>query len=205
MAEKEPIKMKEEKKKIEAKPLPVDKEKTKEIEEKMKESKPTEKMEEKENPKEKTPEKPTMKVKKKTETKPKVKKEEAVARGNNYPISKKHSMYISDFIKNKSIDSAISDLNNVIKFKKAVPFKGEIPHRKGPMASGRYPIKASKYFINILKGLKGNVIMNGMELEKTRIFSSSASWAVRPMRRGGRSAKRTNIIIKAKEFTGGKR
>src|SRR3989344_2163450 len=153
MAEKEPIKMKEEKKKIEAKPLPVDKEKTKEIEEKMKESKPTEKMEEKENPKEKTPEKSTGKAKKKTETKPKVKKEEAVARGNNHPISKKHSMYISDFI----------------------------------------------------KGLKVNVIMNGMELEKTRIFSSSASWAVRPMRRGGRSAKRTNIIIKAKEFTGGKR
>ncbi len=191
MAEQKQDKPKE-KKKTEAKPLPVDKEKTREIEQKMKESR-----EEKEKIVEEK--KPEDKKEKKSE-KPVIKKEEATARGASLPISKKHSMYICNFIKYKKIHDAISDLERVIKFKQAVPFKGEIPHRKGNMAAGRYPIKASKYFINLLKGLKGNAIVNGLELERTRIYIASPSWANRPARRGGGLAKKTNIILKAKEF-----
>ena len=64
-------------------------------------------------------------------------------------------MYICNFIRGKKIDSAISDLELVIKKKKAVPFKGEIPHRRDlGVMSGRYPINASKIFIQILKGLR---------------------------------------------------
>ncbi|MBU0467274.1 MAG: hypothetical protein KJ718_03630 [Nanoarchaeota archaeon] len=186
----------EEKKKIEAKPLPVDKEKAREIEEKMKEEKvksipPSNETEEK--AKEKTEDK---KEPVKQEIK---KKEEAIAKGAALPISKKHSIYICRLIKNKSIDQAISELEQVIKLKKVVPFKGEIPHRKG-MGPGRYPVKAAGYFINLLKGLKGNAITNGLELEKTKICLGSATWANRPMRRGGRLAKRTNVLLKAKEF-----
>ncbi|MFH1802602.1 MAG: hypothetical protein ABH864_04070 [archaeon] len=109
-------------------------------------------------------------------------------------------MYICSFIKNKKIDDAIADLQKVVKLKKAVPFKGEIPHRKGNIERGRYPVNAATYFISLLKGLKGNVITNQMEIEETRIFLASASWANRPMRRGGMLAKRTNVILKAKEF-----
>lgn len=184
---------KTEHKSIAAKPLPVDKEKAREIEEKMKqektsESKPLE---------EKIQEKPVEKKEtKKVEIK---KKEEAIANGISLPISKKHAMYIGQFIKNKKIDDAIADLEKVVKLKKAVPFKGEIPHRKG-MERGRYPVTAASYFINLLKSLKGNVLTNQMELEDTRIYLVSPSWAARPMRSGGRAAKRTNVIIKAKEF-----
>nr|AJS12643.1 50S ribosomal protein L22P [uncultured archaeon] len=129
------------------------------------------------------------------------KKDEAVARGLSLHASKKHCMYISSFIKNKSIDSAISDLEKVIKLKKIVPFKGEIPHRKGKgMMSGRYPVSASKLFISMLRGLKGNVLVNGMDLEKTRIYSSSSSWASRPLRKGSVQGKRTNVVITAREF-----
>lgn len=127
------------------------------------------------------------------------KKEEVIARGLNMPISKKHSMFICSFIKNKTIDSAIADLELVKKFKRAVPFKGEIPHRKG-MMSGRYPIKASLYFINLLKGLRGNALTNGFDLEKTFIVWASASWASRPMKRGGMRFKRTNVTLIAKEI-----
>ena len=153
--------------------------------------KPEEKMEKKEaKPEEKKPEKKEIS-----------KKEEAFARGINFHASKKNCMYICRFIKNKTIDYAIKDLEDVIKMKKAVPFKGEIPHRKGKgMMSGRYPVKASKLFINLLKSLKGNVLVNGMDLDKTRIFIASANWAARPLRRGGRQFKRTNIILKAKEM-----
>lgn len=128
------------------------------------------------------------------------KKTEAFTRGTSLPISKKHSMYLGDFIKNKKIDDAIVDLEKVTKYKKIVPFKGEIPHRKGKgMMSGRYPIKASQFFIKMLKGLRGNALVNGLDLEKTRIVFSSANWAHRPPRREGRKAKRTHVLIKASE------
>ncbi|MEK6800821.1 MAG: uL22 family ribosomal protein [Nanoarchaeota archaeon] len=131
------------------------------------------------------------------------KKTEAVSKGTSYPISKKHAMYICNFIKNQPIDKAISDLHKVIKLKQAVPFKGEIPHRKGISGPGRYPVKAAGYFINLLKALKGNSLVNGLDLDLLKVHYASASWAARPARAGGRAGKRTNIILKAKEFKKG--
>src|SRR3989344_4122354 len=58
----------------------------------------------------------------------KAKKHEAYAIGKSIHISKKHSMNLGRFIKNKAIDSVLIDLENVAKMKKVVPFKGEIPH-----------------------------------------------------------------------------
>lgn len=151
------------------------------------------------------------KVENKTETKAEVKKEvkakveipkkeEAVARGLGIHASKKQSMYICSFIKYKKIDEAIRDLELVVKLKKAVPFKGEIPHRKGKgMMSGRYPVNASKLFIQLLKGLKGSVIVNGLDLDKTIIVEAVASGASRPMRSEGTQGKRVNVTIKARE------
>ena len=139
------------------------------------------------------------KEKKKNAVPTKIKKYEAVAFGRSLPLSKKQCMYIGAFIKNKKIDDAINILSDVKKLKKAVPFKGEIPHRKEEgIMSGRYPVKAAGYFINLLKGLRGNVIVNGLELEKTRIYFASANWAARPRRSGGRRAKRVHVMLKAK-------
>lgn len=126
------------------------------------------------------------------------KKEEAVARGVSLHMSKRHGMYIGSFIKGKKIDQAMEELNEVIKLKRAIPFKGEIPHRKG-MMSGRYPVNASKLFIQLLKALKGNCIVNGLDLEKTRIFFVHSTLASRPSRKLGK-AKRAHITLKAKEF-----
>src|SRR3989344_6507885 len=91
---------------------------------------------------------------KKAEQKQLQKKEIAIASSRSIHASRKVCSYICAFIKNKSIDQAISDLERVIKFKSAVPYKGELPHRKG-MMSGRYPIKASGIFIKLLKSLRG--------------------------------------------------
>jgi large subunit ribosomal protein L22 len=129
----------------------------------------------------------------------KTKKEEAVASGQSLHLSKKHAIYICNFIKDKSIDQSINELQQVIAMKRAIPFKGEIPHRKG-MMSGRYPVAASKIFISLLKGLKGNVLDNQMDLDKTKIYYCSANWAFRPARSGGRMAKRSHVTLKAKEF-----
>ena len=142
----------------------------------------------------------TEKLKKRKKESVKVKKEEAVAKANDLRISKKHAMYICSFIKGKEIDKAISELEEVKKLRKVVPFKGEIPHRKGKgIMSGRYPVKAAGLFINVLKSLKGNSLVNGLELEKTRISFASASWGRRPLRRDGMRGKRTNVVLKSME------
>ena len=128
----------------------------------------------------------------------KVVKTEAMARGEAIHASKKHCMYIGTFIKGKTVDAAIADLEQVIKLKRAIPFKGEIPHRKGKgMMSGRYPVAASELFITMLKGLRGNILVNNMDADKTRIFSVVSNWASRPRRSSGKG-KRTNVVIIAK-------
>ncbi len=132
--------------------------------------------------------------------KPKVKKDKAVTRGDSLHISKRHGMYICSFIRGKSIDSAIENLEKVILLKKAVPFKGESPHRKGKgMMSGRYPVSAAKIFIPMLKSLKGNAVVNGLDLSNTIISSASTHLAPRPARRGGEYGKRAHVILEAKE------
>ncbi len=128
------------------------------------------------------------------------KKEEAIALGTNLHSSKKHCMYICNFIKGKPIDQAIAELQEVLKFKRVIPMKGEIPHRSAPgIMSGRYPIKTSQQFIPLLKALKGNAIVNGLELDKTRIVYGSSTWASRPQKRGGMRFKRAYVVLKAKE------
>ncbi len=146
---------------------------------------------------------------KKTEAKPEEKKEapkaakksEAITKGNNLRASLKHCMYICSFVKNKSIDLAIEQLQEVLKFKRVIPFKGEIPHRKGEVMAGRYPIKTIKQFIPMLKTLRGNVLTNQIDLDKAKIYFASASWASRPAKKRGRRFKRTNVVLKAKEIT----
>ena len=133
-------------------------------------------------------------------SKPTVKKDVAVVNAYSVHMSKRHGMYICSFIKGKNIDNAIADLEKVILIKKAVPFKGEIPHRKGKgMMSGRYPVAASKIFIPVLKNLKGIVLFNNMDLDKTRISVAYTNWASRPQRRGGMKGKRASLTIEARE------
>src|SRR4030042_2442005 len=60
--------------------------------------------------------------------KEKVKKDEAVVNGVSLPISTKVSVDICRFIRKKTIDKAIADLEEVLKFKRVIPMRGEIPN-----------------------------------------------------------------------------
>ncbi len=125
------------------------------------------------------------------------KKEFAIVNVKDKKFSTKHAIAICKFIKNKTIEKAIFDLEQVILMKNAIPMKGEIPHRKG-MAGGRYPIKASKEFINILKSLSGNCI--NCKVDNPVITIAKADLASRPYRRGGsRKFKRTHVTLVARE------
>jgi ribosomal protein L22 len=131
--------------------------------------------------------------------KPKVKKTEAVVNAKSLPISTKHSMAICRFIKGKRINDSIEYLEKVIVAKKAIPMKGEIPHRKGKgMERGRFPKKASEQFIVLLRSLGANANANG--LEDAIISEAVSNMASRPYGRFGRTRKkRTHVTIKCRE------
>lgn len=126
-----------------------------------------------------------------------VKKTEVMVRGQSLPISTKYSMAICKFIKRKKIQDAINDLDMVLRMKKAVPMKGEIPHRRGKIMSGRFPQNASKEFVILLRSLIGNA--NANDIDEPVISLAVANIASRPYGRFGRTRKkRTHVLIKAK-------
>lgn len=138
-------------------------------------------------------------VSKKEDKKPVVKrakKTKVVVRAYNVPISTKDSAAIGRFIRNKGIGQAIEELEEVKKLRKAVPMKGEIPHRKGKIMSGRFPKKAADSFLRLLRSLSAN--SNYHNLENPIIYSSVANIGERPFGRfGSVRKKRTHITITA--------
>ncbi|MBI2044127.1 hypothetical protein HYT24_02065 [Candidatus Pacearchaeota archaeon] len=152
----------------------------------------TEKVEEKKE----VVETPKTETKKETVTKKPVKKKtEATVKGIGVPMSTKTSVEICRFIKGKRIDKAITELQEVTVKKRAIPMRGQIPHKKG-MMGGRYPKNASNEFIRLLKSLSANANVN--EIENPIIVKASASNTARPFGRGGSvRRKRTYVILAA--------
>jgi len=134
----------------------------------------------------------------KKEIKPVVKKEFAIVNSNNLPVSTKVSADICKFINHKTIEKATSDLEQVILLKKPVPMAREIPHRKGKIMSGRFPKRTAEYFIGLLKTLKGNSNVNG--IENPVICEAISNIGKRPYGKfGSVRKKRSHITIKVKE------
>jgi ribosomal protein L22 len=131
------------------------------------------------------------------------KKDEVCVKGTNIPISTKHSIAICRFIKGKKIEECIKYLEKVIPGKKAIPMKGEIPHRKGRMMSGRFPKSASEEFIKLLKSLMANANLNS--INEPIITEAVSNIGKRPYGRFGRTRKkRTHIVIRCREKKGKK-
>jgi len=162
---------------------------------KLAETKPSEQIKDKV----KQEDKPKEEKKKPIQKKPVIKKNEVVVNGISLPISTKYSVAICKFIKGKNIDRAVEDLEQVIAKKKAVPMKGEIPHRKGKkMMSGRFPKKASENFIKLLRSLQANA--NNHNVDEPIVAEAVANLASRPFGRFGRiRKKRTHVKIVARE------
>ena len=128
----------------------------------------------------------------------KIKKETAIVNAKSVSVSAKHSQNICRFIKNKSIEKALKDLEDVLLHKKAIPMKGEHPHKKSikkiASGAGRYPENATKHFVKLLKSLSANVNVNN--LDNPIIKTAFSNIASRPRGRFGRwQRKRTHITI----------
>ncbi|WP_457591295.1 50S ribosomal protein L22 [Geoglobus sp.] len=103
----------------------------------------------------------------------------AKAMGYEMDISFKHAVEICRAIKGRKIEDAIAYLEDVVAMKRAVPFrnhKKKVAHRKGleKWYAGRYPVKASKEILKVLKNLKANAEYKGLEVNRLIITHAQA-------------------------------
>ncbi len=93
------------------------------------------------------------------------------AMGKELHISRKHAHEIASAIKGMKLEKAREFLEDVAALKRAVPYKRytrNVPHRKG-MCTGRYPQKAAKEFLRVLKNAESNATYKGLDSENLRI------------------------------------
>lgn len=129
---------------------------------------------------------------------------EAIVNAKNLGISTKKSVEICRLLRNKSTEKAKKILERVIEKKEAVPYKRylhEIPHRKGNIAAGGYPIKASKIILSLIKNAEANAQNKGMSsnLVISHISAHKGERQSRYGRKMGQKAKRTHIKIIVEE------
>ena len=129
----------------------------------------------------------------------------AIVMGRGLPISTRQSVEICNFIRNKTTEESRKLLEGVIAGKIAVPFKRynrNVGHRKGKIASGRYPKNASESILKLVKSVEANAKHQGMS-SSLIIDEAIANKAVRAWHHGRIrriKTKRTHIKLVVKEF-----
>ncbi len=134
-----------------------------------------------------------------------VQEEEAVAKGRNLPISRKHAREVAEFIKGEDVDRAREKLEKVVEKELAVPYNrhdSEQAHRKGNMDSGRYPVKTAEEMLTVLNSAESNATHEGMRAEDlvvTGVMVNQGNRYYTPKRHRGRRAKAAHVTIKVSE------
>lgn len=93
------------------------------------------------------------------------------AMGKELHISRKQAHEIATAIKGMNLEIAQKFLENVAVLKQAVPYKRfvrNVPHKRG-MCSGRYPQKAAKEILKVLKNAQSNATYKGLDPLTMRI------------------------------------
>ncbi len=103
----------------------------------------------------------------------------AKAMGYEMPISFKHAVEICRVIRGKKIEEAKKILEEVVEMKRPIPFKKykkKVGHKKGleKWYAGRYPQKAAKYILKVLRNLEANAEYKGLDKDKLVIVHAQA-------------------------------
>jgi large subunit ribosomal protein L22 len=106
----------------------------------------------------------------------------ARAISKNQPASVKHSLEISRTIKGKKLDAAQKFLEDVAEKKRFLPlrvYNRKVAHRKGQsvegVKSGRYPIKTCQRWLKLLKSVRSNADVKGLNVEKLKVIHANAT------------------------------
>ncbi|HWQ17858.1 MAG TPA: 50S ribosomal protein L22 [Sulfolobales archaeon] len=109
----------------------------------------------------------------------------ARALGRELRISLKESIEIAKVIKGMKLDDAIAYLEKVVRKEAPVPYtrhRKQIAHRRGVNAHfqewktpvGRYPVKAARYILKVLRNVRSNAENQGMDPERLVIVHAAA-------------------------------
>ncbi|MCS7118954.1 MAG: 50S ribosomal protein L22 [Archaeoglobaceae archaeon] len=125
------------------------------------------------------------------------------AMGFEIPMSFKHAVEICREIKGKNIPKAMRFLEEVIDMRFPVPmrrYKKKVAHKNVPRwYAGRYPQKAAKEILKVLKNLKSNAEYKGLNIEELIIVHAQAKRGRSLVRYVPRAFGRA--VPKKKQFT----
>lgn len=119
-------------------------------------------------------------------------------------VSTKYCVEISDYLRYKTVKQAKYILENVLNKKMAIPFRKhnrDVGHKPG-MASGSYPVNATKEILNLLNGVEANAENKGLnknELYISKMIANKGSCQWHPGRKRRRKMKNTHILIEVAE------
>lgn len=121
-------------------------------------------------------------------------------------VSTKTAIELAKHLKGKTTEKAKALLERIITHEEALPytrFTNGLGHKKGPMASGRYPEKAAKAFLQLLGTVEANASQAGLSSE-LKIIHLLAHQASRPyhygrMRRRQVKASHVEVVVKEME------
>ncbi len=93
------------------------------------------------------------------------------------PISPKEAAELARELRGKMLKEALEFLERVIKLEEPVPlrwYNTKVAHKRGlaekaGVPSGRYPVKAAKYYLKLLKNVLNNAENKGLDEEKLKI------------------------------------
>lgn len=131
----------------------------------------------------------------------------AKAYGKNLGISTKVAINIAKKLRGMNADKAVAYLDRVANLEQAVPytrFTDGVGHRKGPMASGRFPVKAATEINMVLKSAIANATNLNLseELVIENIIANKAGNRFHFGRQRRRAMKQTHIEIVLREVEG---
>ena len=122
--------------------------------------------------------------------------------GRELNVSPKTTREICNYIKNMGVNKAKSELEEVIKKKKSVPFKRyklKVGHRSefSHFHAGRYPVKAAKLILKLLDNLESNAEFKGVDIDKLTLVHCSVSIGRKLKRYVPRAFGRTSPSFKS--------
>jgi large subunit ribosomal protein L22 len=111
---------------------------------------------------------------------PKDMEKAAMAYGRELRISHKYAVELCRELRGKKLEKAKEYLQEIIEMRRPLPLrrhKKGVAHRKGlrKAYAGRYPVKAAKHVLKVLRSAEANAEYNGLDKERLYIRHISAS------------------------------
>jgi large subunit ribosomal protein L22 len=94
-------------------------------------------------------------------------------------ISHKHAVELAREIRGRMLEDARRFLEDVVAMRRPVAFKRynkKVGHRRGLRGwfSGRYPVKAARFFLKLLDNLENNADFKGLDTSRLKIVHCEA-------------------------------